>query len=47
MLSSEEMKCAAVGLNLSSHKLLEIIDSLNNQGFLLQKGSGMYKLQTL
>ncbi|XP_039271965.2 DNA helicase MCM8-like [Styela clava] len=47
IMSMDEMWGIAKNLNLDSTKFSDLIESLNTQGYLLNKGNRMYKLQTL
>lgn len=45
VLTTDELKEVATGIGLQTN-ILNLIDALNVQGFLLKKGSGMYKFVT-
>ena len=46
LFTVQQLKSIAGDLNLSCGNFLEFIGSLNNQGYLLQKGSKTYQLMT-
>ena len=47
VFSVEEMKEVASTLEISTFSFMEFIDNLNNQGFLIKKGKGLYQIQTM